>query len=86
MMRLTAIQIRYFIKGKYTSIDLTESGRKIAEQYYDGFIHISRSLNECLNLSLDIAETGALAILSKLDAETLRENPQGIVGGTPPLI
>ncbi|HML36095.1 MAG TPA: helix-turn-helix domain-containing protein [Bacillota bacterium] len=126
-MRLTAIQIRYFLaiyqfskkgsvcsaeiadslgvsrpsthrmlgqllkeglitKGKYTSIDLTESGRKAAEQYYDGFVHISRSLNECLNISTDAAEAGALAILSRLDVESLREDPQGIAGGTPPLI
>ncbi len=60
-------------KDKYSSIDLTESSRKTMEQYYNGFLHISSSLHEGLDLSMDIAETGALAILSKLDAAALKE-------------
>jgi Mn-dependent DtxR family transcriptional regulator len=60
------------MKEKHSFISLSENSRNTVEQYYNGFIHLSGSLHECLNLSMDIAENGALAILSKLDATTLR--------------
>ncbi|HWQ78467.1 MAG TPA: MarR family transcriptional regulator [Anaerovoracaceae bacterium] len=67
------LKMNLIMKEKYSFISLTESGREIAEQHYYCFIHISGSLHDCLNLSRDIAENGALAILSKLDSATLRE-------------
>lgn len=67
------LKMDLIMKEKYSFINLTESGREIAEQYFNGFVQISGSLHECLNLSPDIAETGTLAILSKLDAAALRE-------------
>lgn len=61
------------IKEKYSYISITEKGQSIAQQYYDGFFHISAFLQQNFNISLDTAKEGALAILSRLDAIMLED-------------
>ena len=61
-------------KEKYSVIELTGSGRKIAEKYAVSFSSISLFLNKELHIPPETAVEGALAILSCLQAEELERH------------
>jgi len=58
-------------KEKYSVIELTDFGRKIAEKYAVGFSNIRLLLNKQLRIPAETAVEGALAILSCLQTEDL---------------
>lgn len=67
------LKMNLIVKEKHSHILFTENSRDFAEQYYDGLFHISRFLLKSLDLSPDIAEDGALAILSELNTAMIKE-------------
>lgn len=67
------LKMNLIVKDKYSLIRLDDNSRNMADQYREGFSHISGFLQEYLNLTSDAAEDGALSILSGLNLSALKE-------------
>ena len=67
------LKMNLIVKEQHSCIRFTEESLELAEQYYKGFLHISRFLHECFVLPKDTAEDGALTILSGLTITKVKE-------------
>lgn len=66
------------IKKKYSKVFLTEKGTTTALKYYPSYLTLKNFFEKSLGLTYDEAVKSALALVSELSDETIRQMCEGL--------